>query len=415
MKKRIQIIVIFLITISGKTFSQDLIKDFPGIPVRAGLDWSWIDQSNPNIPSYNLDSILTKMKEMGVDIFQLDVRRASILDTIIQKGFKIIMPINSPTHAWIRYYTDAKYSVWEAEGTPPNISEAMLEHNSDIMEQVDSGGISYLRLKPSAVAYRDSELIRGPYYQQEVLYYTTESNSSLIDTVQYTATFRLKLERNVAYQDTITPENMNDTICVIQVTQSRYTTDSTVAYLSCTYVIDSLPITRWMFNQLNSFQSFNLNYDLKCDSCSSNPVPPAPKSYVQTYNGTEQIQARWLREYIQFKVIWLGNPNYLLSIDKVIVSDVRGREFKEPFQFPTVISRLHSQDNELSSHHNDITGWLGIDEPYSIDNFEPIRVVDSVLSAKSNLLRPVWFDLISHWDGVWEAKNNRFGVMHLSP
>ena len=407
MLKQFQILFVIFCAFSTIAFAQDFIKDFPGIPVRAGLDWYWID----NVSIAEREVILNKMREFGVDIFQIDARRASLLDTIRQKGFKI-MPINSPSYKWIQYYTDAKYSLWEAERTPPAVSNAVLEHSNNIMEKIDSGGISFLRLLPSAVTYSDSELIKGPYYQQEIFYYTTEPNSTEINNVEYTAAFRLRLERNLAYEGTFLPENMADTVCMIQVTQSQVSTEGTW-HLSCTHVIDSLPITRGQFNQLNNFQDFSIIYDLLSDDCSSSP-PPSANSYIETYNRPAQIQDRRLREYIQFKVIWKGNPKYLLSIDKVTVSDFRGREIKGIVP-SNAIERINSQDNELSSYYNAITGWLGIDEPLSIDNFEPIRIVDSILSAKSNLSRPVRFDLMSHWDGVWENKNNPFGVMGLSP
>ncbi|MCK7525794.1 MAG: hypothetical protein MZV64_53400 [Ignavibacteriales bacterium] len=100
-----------------------------------------------------------------------------------------------------------------------------------------------------------------------------------------------------------------------------------------------------------------------------------------------------IESIFSFKVIWIGKsnpsgmPQYLLSFDKVIVSDLRGRELVDPSS--EARSNIEIQDQKLIDFETDITGWMGIDEPVSIDIFEPIRIVKEILSTTTSNKRPL--------------------------
>ena len=70
------------------------------------------------------------------------------------------------------------------------------------------------------------------------------------------------------------------------------------------------------------------------------------------------------------------------------------------------------QANSLSSYENSISGWLGIDEPHSIDIFEPIRIVKGILDSVSGYQRPLWIPFMGGIN-YWGHENN-FGVYHLN-
>jgi hypothetical protein len=410
MKYLFQIFMILLFIFSSTSVCQDLIKDFDGIPIEAGLHWDWV-RLNP----VAIDS----MKKAGVDIVRMDIARTSQMDTLRTIFNLNALPIKSLDYNYIRYYTDAKYSVWEAEGTPPSKGDATLEFKSNVGEVVISGGVTYLRLKSEAAGSMDT-LIYGPYYRQDVKYYT--SLDDIFRTVQYTANYRMKLELNQGYQDNINP---NTPLCKIQVTQSYAVTTQ---QLGCTYVIKERTIKRSDFAQLNQFYDFRLDptnafdYTLESDSCTAPPPSQPPDQYtfqsdLRIASGLreaeESVGPRVDRKYIQFKIIWLGIPNYLLSVDKVTISDERGVELMDPLS--SAEANILAQANSLPNHTDLLAGWLGVDEPTSIDIFEPIRKVTEILDNYSTQQRPLWLAFMGRWDGAFDNRDNTFGAMSLSP
>lgn len=278
------------------------------------------------------------------------------------------------------------------------------------MEEVSQGNDKFIRLLGSA-AGSINELICGPYYCQNVY---EQNIQGILDTAYYKSDFRMKLELRPGYSDNIHPDTP---LCIIKVTTSIISTENTW-HLENTNVLDSLVITRSMFGQLNNFSNLSLvRYDLFCDSCSqTTPTPPQyyPPGYSLKSSELSDIEKfLMMRDYIEFKVKWLGKPNYLLSIDKITVYDQKGFEIMDPTS--DARNRIELQANSLSTFNNNITGWLGIDEPNSIDKYAPIKKVNEILNNYSNSTRPLWLSIMGKWDGVWENSDNPFGTYHLSP
>src|SRR5690606_16055103 len=217
---------------------------------------------------------------------------------------------HSRGYNWIQHYTDAKYSVWEAEGNPNY--DANLEYDNNIMEEINSGDtLKYLSLIPSAANSAGIELINGPYYVQEVKYYVSQYDN--LDIIKYRADFRLMLKTYPFYP--LIEDNQEDTFCVIQVSQSKVSTTGGW-HLSCTDVIKERVLKRSVFPHLNNFYDFSFDnnpiladYTLDNNSCDSIDIYPHPVPVFHSYQGTDSIVPgpRWGREYIQFKVIWKGN------------------------------------------------------------------------------------------------------------
>lgn len=391
MKKQYYIMLtIFFIVMSSLVLSQNFIKDFPGIPIEIGYDW-WY--------TYRPETF-SKMKEMGVDIIHGNLSEGWQLDTLRAYGLKII-PLKSFNNDWIQLYTDAKYTKWEAEGTPLEIGEATLEPDTTT-EVIMGSNETYIRLKSVYAGLIDT-LIKGPYYTQEVYYIVNNDGIP----VEYWADFRMKLELNASFSDNV---NSDLPLCILQVTQSRiYPNNSPPWTLECTYVIEQDTITRGMFNSLNEFNEFRLKYDLGRNDCQIT-AESDPAQYRMLFSDTNP---RMLRSYIQFKVIWLGTPNYIPSLDRVIVSDQRGRDLKDPTK-PAASNIISQACSTIVNNEDVIAGWFGIDEPHSIDNFEPIRVVDSILNSKSNDTRPAWFPMMTQWLGAWDNPANTLGTMGVN-
>lgn len=394
---------LLIFSITGKT--QDLIRDFDGIPIITAFDLFWTEDFPEAVDS---------MRNSGVDVVWSSIDNVNQMIDLINwesqdSGFKVI-PIKSLGHNWIMYYCDAKYTEWEAEGTGGDTSYFV--YNENVMEEVYQGDNGFLKLKPNA-ALGEKELMGGPFYAQHV--YELDLNNNLVP-VQYTATFRMKLENNPFYQDTTISDNPLSELCKIQVTQSKLKTLNDWTF-ECTHIIEEHTISLGEFSQLNQFLNFSIeNYTLESEECQSTLPPPSspnPPYNLRNHPIMEGYDFLKQREYIEFKVIWLGNPNYLLSIDKVTVSDQKGMELMD--EDPLVITNINNQLQSLSSYDNHIAGWYGLDEPNSIDLYAPMKKVIEIVSQQGSVLRPVRFPLMGKWSGLYNHPNDPHGTYHLSP
>lgn len=404
------LLVLFCFTVFSQ--AQNWLQNYNGIPIHTGL---WMDWSN--VPGA-LDSMSKIVDVVSADIGIVDGQARNPMqqiNTLRSYGLKLIpvrtrTTINSTIYNWIQHYTDAKYCVWEAEGTPGTMGDATLEHNSSIMTPFYDGDTTYLKLNESAAGLSDTNLIWGPYYVQDAVYYASQDS---ITDVTYTASFRLKLD----YINGIPNENdnPNDSVCIIQVT---YSTPQGTQGLACTRIVEQDTIIR---SRLKSyFQDFQLLYNLidsGCDGSSTNEIPQQNTFHSSTRRDSLLPGPRNAKEYVEFRVVWLGKPQYLLSIDKVTLSDGRGRElFVDPFR-DIYRQRIIDQANTSDSLNADsiIVGWLGIDEPVSIDIFNSIKLVTQILDDNSQEMQPLYLPLMGKWDGAFRDRGDIHGAMGLSP
>jgi hypothetical protein len=372
----------------------DLIRQFDGIPIKAPLHKDWI--------SDNYNQVLL-MKEAGVDFVMMGITDEWVVDSLKSLGLKLLS-FESFDNNWVQYYTDAKYSVWEADA-PPGNGDAHLYRDETKTEKIAD---TYIKLKYE-YANDSCKMIWGPYYNQDVNYYT-KSLSGTYDPVNYTTEFQLKLE-NIG-PDTA---NANTPLCIIQTTQSSCTY---LNIIDCTHIIQADTLTRERFTQLNQFKKFPLNYNLLDNTCyeSVNSPIPQPLTHYMSGSGPE-YSAPWVsgRQYIEFNVIWLGHPSYVLSIDSIIVSDLRGRDVVplSPLAEQRILAQADAFDN--LSYTNSVVGWIGFDEPASIDLYEPIRIVREILDNDTQQKRSVWLPWRAFWDGAYQNRDDTLGAMGLIP
>ena len=211
--------------------------------------------------------------------------------------------------------------------------------------------------------------------------------------------------------DTAISDDPSTPICKIEVTQSRA---ETPWHIVSTYTVDSLIITLGQFKSY--FYDYSIvDYDLLNDSCQSDAPEDSQFSVhvgdMATNSGG--FDALKQRSYIQFKVIWLGDPNYLLSIDKVTVSDQKGNEIMDPTS--DAVTRIDSQLTQLQDYNSSILGWLGRDEPNSIDQYAPIKKVNEILNSDPTASSRLWFPLMGKWGGSFGDPGNTIGIYRLSP
>ena len=102
-----------------------------------------------------------------------------------------------------------------------------------------------------------------------------------------------------------------------------------------------------------------------------------------TLENNSNMAGKISQNCVEFKVIWTGDPQKVkLSVDNIIISDQRGRDLKStPDPTGFIIQQLDQGDTDFG---NRLGGWIGLDEPWSLDTWEPIRVVDSLLRNHSS-------------------------------
>ncbi len=374
---------------------HDLIKDYDGIPINAPLHKDWITGNHQQVKL---------MKEAGVDFVLMGVTDQWVVDSLKSLGLKLLA-FQSFDYNWVQYYTDAKYSVWEADA-PSGNGDAHLYRNQTKTTKIAD---SYIRLN-NQYANDTCKMIWGPYYIQDVAYYTKSLNGTY-DAVEYTTDFQLKLED-------IGPDTANAStpLCIIQTTQSSC---SSLNHIDCTYIIAADTLTRSRFTQLNQFKKFPLtDYTLENDSCygSSGSQFPQPMTNRMTGSGDEySTPFVSTRQYVEYNVIWLGHPSYVLSIDSIVVSDLRGRELipLSPFAEQRILAQADAFNN--LAYTDSVVGWIGFDEPASIDLYEPIRIVTNILDDYTQERRSVWLPWRAFWDGAYESRGNNLGAMGLIP
>ncbi len=342
-------------------YSQDFIKDFNGIPL--------ISFAPHDMGANQYDYI----KNMGIDVVIASNVTTERLLEIKKRGLKVIpvqadTTIYDPNYNDIIKYTDARYSVWEAEGTKPENGATTLTYNKNI------GELYYVGNKITGIVTKKNSkegiLISGPGYRQEARY----RGINLNEIIKYRAALKLKLEIVNSQKEL----KSTDAVCIFQIINSTIKWSRIIGQ----EIIKEKTIT---VNELrpNRWQEINVDYDFTIIN------PPKPESNFFPSAGWAQ--------FVDFNIIWKANPNIRLYVDKIIISDERGREITNPQNH----YRIADQDSKSFTTHIDdvVIGWFPVDEPESIDNYEPIRIVDSILNKVSSGKRRLWVSFPSSWNG----------------
>jgi hypothetical protein len=181
MRRKIQLLQLFstFLFLNHCSLSQDFINEFDGIPL--------ITYAPHDMGANQYDYI----KAMGIDIvFASNVTTERLLE-IKKRGLRVI-PIQSdttifdPNYNYIIKYTDARYSVWEAEGTNSKNGDATLTYDSNLGEPYFVNNV-----KAGIVTKKNAKegiLISGPGYRQGLFY----RGIDLSKMIKYRADFKLK-------------------------------------------------------------------------------------------------------------------------------------------------------------------------------------------------------------------------------
>lgn len=368
------ITVIFVFQTQYLIGQSHYINKYPGIPIIAHTNRSASEITPGN---------LQRMKDLGVMGFYATDLSTTSYNTITNSGLKVFpYQIWTPAN-YIVYYTDAIYTKWEAEGKGDGSNGDMeLKHQNNIGEffsEGDKSGIKTFNSTPG-------NLIYGPWYYQYKNYKQLALDTTNLP-IEYTANFHLKIkERNPG--SPLPPNYENSIVCkiIVAVTHPvRVIKDSTLFYRELK-VSDFLPPNG---NGWDSWKDFTINYNLST-------IKDKAEEELKRKYFMNDIDTSFTTNWMQFKVEWAGSSFLDLYVDYINIYDEKGRLLVNTSQPKQAIQILTQQFQDTSK----VLGWFGLNEPASIDNYEPFRIVDSIINANSNNLH-LYTTFTTGWGGVY--------------
>ena len=143
------------------------------------------------------------MKLAGIDIVHISLVSPGRMDTItnwLTTGFKVLpfrsTDVSGNVYNWIQHYTDAKYSVWEAEGSSLGNDDVGLIQKNTAKTEIHHAGNTTLVRRRGNIPNSIDQLTEGPYYDQDVYYYASQDDD--YKPIIYNAKFYLMLENNIS-------------------------------------------------------------------------------------------------------------------------------------------------------------------------------------------------------------------------
>lgn len=308
---------------------------------------------------------------------------------------------------YITTYCDAIYCKWEAVDVTSSDVKATLCFNPDIgMRTTETPNC--IVTKPFANAGR---LIYGPGYRQRIKYAAINTGSF----IPYTTTFRLMIKQNTSFQNPpLSTEGLTDDLCkiIIRVKEIDYDETNQLYYVKDSIDFQSITIkvNDFNFNEWKDF-SFNFNYSA---------LPPKYKK--STDKILKMNDENIFADYVEYVVEWLNVPYARLYFDNIMVNDIRGERLTGILELyrNQIRNQANNQDpdgnivfNEgLTNFENTMVGFYGIDEPETIDQLEPVRIVNNLIKEATNNKRFLFTSVASAWDGKYGSST--FGTELLN-
>jgi hypothetical protein len=261
------------------------------------------------------------------------------------------------------------YTIWEAEGTDPADGEITLNRNTSNTIIVPGGIRTVNNLTTPGY------IITGPGYLQP-LEYKIEEN----DLLKYTVLFKLKVEPG----DSFVPLNENsDNVCRIEAT-----------YNGGHNITDAVDIKASDFVSYGNWKTFSIEYD-KFD---------IQDNWINIYNRLNGSHHKAITD-VEFRIYFYG-LNYLnLYCDDVRVYDLRGFALFNNIATQQRIKEQAKNANNINNFTTNSTAfdtmvvaWFPVDEPLSVDNYEPVRFIDSIINISSGGTRRMFVSTCASWN-----------------
>jgi len=240
-------------------------------------------------------------------------------------------------------------------------------------------------------------LIDGPGYRQEFRYNARDVRKAIL----YNLDFTLKLEKSPGFRNTVFKDDPSTKICQLEVTAARFNEPGGQNIVE-RIVVDSLILKLGDF-KLNQWTTKGFKYSLDRMNSVLNPgkdnrSPASIDTFLILKDGTR---------YVEFRVKWFGNVHYKLFVDDIQVYDENAKTLFSSAGKKEILD----QDNfsnvcSCTDYKNYIVGWFAYDEPETIDSYEPIRFIDSLISSNSNGKRRLYVSFPSSWNGKFNNSPN---------
>ncbi len=283
---------------------------------------------------------------------------------------------------WVSYFTQAKYRNWEAELDSLFVNNHIGVIRQSGEEYTDLDGTKGYKTKSSTQI--NDTIIKGPNYWQYPRYTFTNVGWNATP-IEYKVVFWMKIDETCI--DSLE-------VCKIMATNTDSNGVETVLHLPSQSGIRTV-----YANELSTTQytGIAIEYDyqgLFSDLPEDQDYPPLPGDPEITrspgYNPGSKVQ---------FKVQWLGNRH--LYIDRIEVYDKKIYEHYFIDYQNELIDSIVTYDNKFKTgnplFYSRLKYYNTIDEPHSLDCYEPIRKLQEILDENTN----VQADLLTHWYPGW--------------
>ncbi|HSW54184.1 MAG TPA: NosD domain-containing protein [Ignavibacteriaceae bacterium] len=297
-------------------------------------------------------------------------------------------------HEYIYHYSTSYYSKWEAE-VDAEADRVGFKHRDSLGNLIGNSATWKGKSCWSSLGLsgpRDS-LMYGPLYRQEKRYkrwlYGCYNDTGC---VTYTPRFQMALHN---------PGNVDDSedVCVIKVV-FRYKNLQDSLHYDTTFIERTLKVGD--FDTSGNFRDFYLHPNQFLG------IYEYPQEFILPRFLGQMVDAPSMLNYtdseaytgIQFWVDWLRTDTLCtLYIDYVEVYDNNG--WNDFITQPNETAQLITEYAQNFNNQNwqNIKYWAGTDEPYTIDAYHPIRVVDSLIRlVNSNAPMMISFNPSWSWD-----------------
>ena len=286
----------------------------------------------------------------------------------------------------IQYYSTAYYSKWEAEENQQDTLKVGFKHIVRIDENtIDTVGSPATFLgrqcwSTEGLTEAADSLLYGPHYHQEKVYKRWYVDSVDYDrwNVQYTPRFSMALHLN---DENIDPEEV---VCRLYVRETyRYQINNQIVGGNRHQPLKEITLKVSDFAPYDTFKIFYLG---------DPDWYKYPEKFQDPHDGSnkrENLQTqdtlyfdRWGGQGVQFCIDWLRNDTQCdLYIDYIEVYDNDGgQQFAINLGGTTELIKNYAQQFSQSVWPN-MKYWGGPDEPSSLDDYIPMKIVDSVLNS----------------------------------
>ncbi|TAL59255.1 MAG: hypothetical protein EPN88_17520 [Bacteroidetes bacterium] len=408
-------IIILVIIINLNVRGQDFLRNYEGIPVIA---FAWASDYFTN---YNYSI----MKAAGIDVMECTDLEKVVFDSLLSAGIKM-MPhqsveaedgLGNPTKVnYVVKYTDAAYTVWEAEGDGLDAGYVSLKSDEVWTDVINDNGRTVIATKDNISGQQITTTILigpggifygafKPGYSQEVRY--THPDLGQENIRNYTS--ELKLRAKIIDQNLpVEQEQLNSVICRMFIYLVDDNGNPSAYRAEGTFTVQQLLSEDYIVKEIY--------YNLR------NILP----QYYADYTG-QRIKNfddwnRFFAERVVYEVEWTNVPNIQLLIDNITVYDRRGKDlFRDPEHWAKKLIEDQINNTNITGKNgtqftgvsvedfkNQILTFLPMNEPLSIDHFEPIRFIDNLINYNSNGKKR----LSTLFAGCW---NNIFGGYGLAP